>query len=1128
MDKNQAVQLIRQTFEGPFDRDRFRVFVKNLLNMVEDAPFIYRGKYIPDAYDQYVSTLERIGRYTHGRTRMDILVVTLKKTTSLERARTMQRNFIAWYLNGSRGGEQKDAALAAFVSPDEEDWRFSLVKMDYRFDLPAEQAGKTAPGRIKVKEEFTPARRWSFLVGVNEKSHTAQSRLVNILADTENNPSLERLEQAFNIEVVTREFFDEYLKLFLKVVKELDRAVQDNPRVRQDFEAKNIDQVNFAKKLLGQIIFLYFLQKKGWFGVGRDETWGRGSKIFLRELFSRKHAPYNNFFNDILEPLFYDALSIDRSHINHYNSRFNCRIPFLNGGLFDPISGYDWVGADIFLPDELFSNSSKTSKGDLGDGILDVFDRFNFTVREDEPLEREVAIDPELLGKAYEKFNAIRWDNFHEFEKALGSGKRGDENKFNRQFGVFYTPRHFVHYMCRQSIIHYLHTELSGNIPLTNIETLIHLGEQVSAHEARIISRSGETAAYSHKLPASIRDNAALIDEKLSMIRVCDPAVGSGAFPVGMMIEIVRARTVLSVFIDQEKERSEYDLKRHCIEYCLFGVDIDSGAVEVAKLRLWLSLVVDEEDFKNIKPLPNLDYKVYCGNSLICAPEHAVTKTAIAGEIEKLRGVYFSETNPGRKQELQQEIDKKLSSFFEMAEKAFGYRVDFDFRLIFSEVFREKNGFDVMIGNPPYIQLQKDGGRLAGLYSKLGFQTFQRTGDIYALFYEKGIRMLKPGGHLCFITSSKWMRSGYGKSLRRLFSSYNPVMLISLGPGVFESATVDTNILIIQKEKNRDQLEGITLVKDTRENSLAGYINENKTRLPVQGEESWFIGNQAELRLKDKIERLGTPLKEWDVNIFRGVLTGLNAAFIVDTPTRDRLVAEDSKNEEILKPILRGRDIERYNCNWAGLWLLFIPWHFPLHDDKSVTGASGKAEQIFIEQYPGIYRHLYGFKKNLSERNKAETSIRYEWYALQRCAATYHQEFEKEKVVWIELVDKGRFAYVEPGIFTEATTFLMTMSRPKYFVGCLNSRLINWHFNSICASSGMGTNRWKKIYVELLPIPQITPQNQPIVDEIESLVDRIIEMKKQDLDTSRHENQIDQLVYRLYDLTPEEIGVVEG
>jgi len=501
MDKSQARQLIRETFESSFDKDRFKAFLKNLLNTVEDAPFIYRGKYIPDAYDQYVSTLERIGRYVQGETRMDILMVTLKKTTSLERARTMQRNFIAWYLNGSRGGEQKDAALVAFVSPDQDDWRFSLVKMDYRFEY-------SGSGKIKVKEEFTPARRWSFLVGASEKSHTAQSRFVPLLANVEHSPALAELEQAFNIETVTREFFLEYRKLFFQVTKELNSALADNPRAKADFQEKNIDTVNFAKKLLGQIVFLYFLQKKGWFGVARDAEWGRGSRHFLRELFEKKYVDYTNFFNDILEPLFYDALSIDRSHIGHYNSRFNCRIPFLNGGLFDPMNGYDWVNADLFLPDSLFSNTNATRQGDTGDGILDVFDRFNFTVKEDEPLEREVAIDPELLGKAYEKFNAIRSDNFDEFEKALRSGKKGDENRFNRQFGVFYTPRQFVHYMCRQALIHYLTTELSGKVPGEDLETLVRMGEGISANEARVMKHARETRSYSHKLPQSVRKHA--------------------------------------------------------------------------------------------------------------------------------------------------------------------------------------------------------------------------------------------------------------------------------------------------------------------------------------------------------------------------------------------------------------------------------------------------------------------------------------------------------------------------------------------------------------------------------------------------------------------------------------------
>ena len=387
------------------------------MNKIDDAPFTYRGNYIPEAYRQYIKTLERIGKYIDGENSIDILVITLQKETSLERARTMQRNFIAWYLNGSRGGEMKDAALAAFVSPDEEDWRFSLVKMDYKFE-------KTKTGRVKVKEEFTPARRWSFLVGANEKSHTAQSRLVKILANDEQAPILKEIENAFDIETVTKEFFLKYRELFMRTKEELDRVVKKDPKVKADFEAKGVDTVNFAKKRMGQIVFLYFLQKKGWFGVGRDDDWGTGSKQFLRELFEKKHGDYRNFFNDILEPLFYEALRIDRSHDDGYYSRFNCKIPFLNGGLFDPIGNYDWVHTDIIIPDRLFSNTNKTREGDIGDGILDIFDRYNFTVKEDEPLDKEVAIDPELLGKTYEKFNAIRPDNFDEYKEALKRGNR--------------------------------------------------------------------------------------------------------------------------------------------------------------------------------------------------------------------------------------------------------------------------------------------------------------------------------------------------------------------------------------------------------------------------------------------------------------------------------------------------------------------------------------------------------------------------------------------------------------------------------------------------------------------------------------------------------------------------------
>ena len=304
MEKVQAQNIVKETLQNDFDKKRFIHFVKNLLNHIEDAPFVYRGNTIPRAYEHCIYTFERIGKYTDGESKLDILIVKLKKETTLDRARTVQRNFIAWYLNGSRGGEQKDAALVAFVSPNNVDWRFSLVKMEYKFE-----EGKN--GKVKIKEEYTPAKRWSFLVGANEDSHTAQSKLAPII-ENEDIVTLTRLEEAFGIEKVTKEFFEKYRDLFLRVKEELDELVKKDVKISTDFQEKNVETANFAKKLLGQIVFLYFLQKKGWFGVPMDQCWGGGDKKFLRTLFRGAVEKNKNYFNDYLEPLFYEALAKER------------------------------------------------------------------------------------------------------------------------------------------------------------------------------------------------------------------------------------------------------------------------------------------------------------------------------------------------------------------------------------------------------------------------------------------------------------------------------------------------------------------------------------------------------------------------------------------------------------------------------------------------------------------------------------------------------------------------------------------------------------------------------------------------------------------------------------------------
>ena len=287
IDRDAAVKIISNTFEKPFNKALFINFSKNLVNHLDASKsFSYQGNYIPDAYKPYIQSLERVGEYRDSDNKaIDVLIIQLKKETSLEHARTMQRNFISWYLDGSRGGELKDAALVGVISPDSEDWRFSLVKMEYNLGI-SEKTGK-----VKTEKALTPARRYSFLVGQNESSHTAQIQLLPILRDDKKNPTLSELEDAFSIEVVTKEFFGKYRELFHKVEEALQTVVNQDKKIKEDFDTKGVDTVNFSKKLLGQIVFLYFLQKKGWFGVARDEDWGTGPKNFLRRLFNKDCRP---------------------------------------------------------------------------------------------------------------------------------------------------------------------------------------------------------------------------------------------------------------------------------------------------------------------------------------------------------------------------------------------------------------------------------------------------------------------------------------------------------------------------------------------------------------------------------------------------------------------------------------------------------------------------------------------------------------------------------------------------------------------------------------------------------------------------------------------------------------------
>ena len=823
--KNLIVNLFNNKFN-----------LKDYINFTQEV-FKGKAKYgnnlefspkVKGEFNSVVKSFLNLGRYIDDNKKSMILaVVELKNEESVARSRTIQRNFVKDYFLKSGA----DAALVAFYNKESEDWRLSFIKLDYSYK------------NSKLQEDITPAKRFSFLLGKNEKHHTAMQRFMPLIVQDKEAPTIDELEEVFNIEVVTKEFFEKYCDLYLKIKKELDK--QDGFSIVAEKAAIKSDE--FAKKLMGQLVFLYFLQKKGWLGVKvnpqkiskeeadklldnktyecsevfdkvyhlsrdiyirddneiiklsnqeieylnsvfinteYDEKWGSGDKSFIRSMFKEADSCGKNFFKEYLEPIFYNALNDKRGGSTYFKD-LNCKIPFLNGGLFQPISeNYSYKDADFTIDNSIFSNTNKNKQGDIGDGVLDIFDRYAFTIKEDEPLEKEVAVDPEMLGKVFENLLDIT-----------------DRKKK----GAFYTPREIVHYMCQESLINYLIKEI--NLNYDEAESLIRYGDIINDIDSNInVLSDGE-----FKMPYNIRYQAKEIDIALENVKVADPSVGSGAFPLGMVNEIVRARMNLTYYIMNDldavsrnntkiKGRTPYDLKLKTIRRCIHAVDIERSAVDITKLRLWLSLVVEENDFKNIKALPNLDYNIIVGNSLIeefegvklfnenalknqyneekddileqlplqislknneklldyiCKLDNKLKNTSdiieakeieyeleeakksfneisatcdlkkeseyILDEIYKLQEEFFDANGLETKVKLKNSIDNLEWLLIEKTVKENGKedllpkikefkrtntKPYFLWKLNFAKVFREKGGFDIVIGNPPYIKIQ--------------------------------------------------------------------------------------------------------------------------------------------------------------------------------------------------------------------------------------------------------------------------------------------------------------------------------------------------------------------------------------------------------------------------------------
>ena len=1247
--KNLIVNLFNNKFN-----------LKDYINFTQEV-FKGKAKYgnnlefspkVKGEFNSVVKSFLNLGRYIDDNKKSMILaVVELRGENSIARSRTIQRNFVKDYF--LKGGA--DSALVAFYNNESYDWRLSFIKLDYSYK------------NSKLQEDITPAKRFSFLLGKNEKHHTAVERFMPLIVEDKEAPSIDELEEVFNIEVVTKEFFEKYCDLYLKIKNELDNQEGFSLVAKKS----NIKSDEFSKKLMGQLVFLYFLQKKGWLGVKvnpdkiskkeaeallenktyefndvfykvyylsddlyirnekklkqltneeinwlnsifintkYDEKWGSGDKSFIRSMFKEADSCGKSFFKDYLEPIFYNALNDKRGGSTYFKD-LNCKVPFLNGGLFQPISeSYNYKNADFTIDNSLFSNNNKNKQGEVGDGVLDIFDRYAFTIKEDEPLEKEVAVDPEMLGKVFENLLDIT-----------------DRKKK----GAFYTPREIVHYMCQESLINYLTNEI--NLSYDEAEALIRYGDIINDIDlSKNTMNSGN-----YKMPFKVRSQAKRIDNALENVKVADPAVGSGAFPLGMVNEIVRARMNLTHYMlndleavtrnyKTKKERSTYELKKKAIKNSIHAVDIERSAVDITKLRLWLSLVIEENDFSNVQALPNLDYNIMVGNSLIeefqgvklfneniikyneednienqiklkinneeinnlleviCELESKLKLSSniiearniqyqleeakksyneiaasvdvrvksenVLDEIYRLQEEFFEANSREKKIVLKNRIDTlewllieqtvKESGNSELIEeikelKRTNTKPYFLWRLNFAKTFKEKGGFDIVIGNPPYIGEAK--GKEAFIpvqKSEFGKKYYIGKMDFWYFFTSLGLEILKKNGNVLYIAPNNWMTTAGGKLMRKHISKEGTIkMLVNFGDNmVFESASQQTMIFNIQKnaekldftvkysELMKDIESGDELTEFLMQKKCDGfkYFSSRLNRTTFEdGASIQFLDERISQVIDSILLNKSTYLQKDEITngihphhakVTNKMLSDLEGAiqgdgiFVLNSSEVDDMNLDDYE-KNLLKKCYSSKDINRYYFNDSNPeWIIYTESKF-----KDIK---------YIEQYPNIKRHLDKFNKVITSDNKP--------YGLHR--ARNKEFFDDEKIVSLRKCSVPTFSYISTESYVLAEYYIIKTKRMnmKYLTTILNSKLVKFWLRF------MGKMQGKNFQVDkepLLKIPIVIGTDEQI-DRLLYLYDKRVGMNNEN-DISMIELEIDNIVYDIYNLEEDYRHLIE-
>jgi type I restriction-modification system DNA methylase subunit len=898
-------------------------------------------------------------------------------------------------------------ALFIFSNYTQDQWHFLNVKYDERQD------------KRQVFRRIT--------VSPGEQLRTATERLSLLdLAGISGLAPLtiqQRHDQAFDVEKVTQKFFETYRRVFEQVEGLLEPMMADGEQRRM-----------FTQKLFNRLMFIAFIQKKGWLTF-------QGKRNYLEALwqdYQDKHTSDGNFYRDRLSLLFFSGLNNpqqqDITGINQggYLQEVMGTVPYLNGGLFE--QDEDDQNPEIIVPDQGIEAI-----------LLDLFASFNFTVTESTPLDVEVAVDPEMLGKVFEE---------------LVTGRH--------ETGSYYTPKPIVSFMCREALKGYLRCQL----PEESVEAI-------------------ELFVDQHNPMGLINSEAVL--GALRWVKVCDPACGSGAYLLGMLHELLELRQCL--FATRKIDaKTDYARKLEIIETNIYGVDIDVFAVNIARLRLWLSLAVEYEG-DDPPPLPNLKFKIEVGDSLIAPnPQQGLGmfRDELINRYRETKGTYLKAHSGGEKLSLEQEIQRLKGEIALLTHGSIQVS-GFDWAVEFAEVMAD-GGFDIQVANPPYVR-QELIKALKPALKQVYPEVYTGTSDLYCFFYARALQLLQAGGMLAFISSNKWFRAKYGEKLRGYIAETCQVNSITdFGDlPVFQSATAYPMIFIAAKVN-----QGKGSVRFTQVDSLYPpypdvlALSRERGQVLPSGALSgcdWMLTDAATVRRIKQMESVGVPLGEYvDGKIYRGVLTGFNQAFVIDGKKREELIRQDAKSEEIIKPLAVGKDIRKWCIDFQDRWLI-------------VTRIG-----VNIKRYPAIFSHLKQWQAKLEKRyDKGKY-----WWELRAC--DYYDIFEENKIVYPVIAKESRFSYDIQGSFTNDKAFIIN-SADLYLLAILNSNSVWKYLNNLCSKLRGGDLELRSIYMNKIPIPQASDTEK---EAISALVQKCLDAKG--MNCEEWEKEIDERVAALYGL----------